>query len=271
MRTRVGAALSLVLLAFALTGAQQQPPGQIRPRPAEGRKPDVAPPNIREYKPRSTLVVPQHPVPRAKFPVVDLHGHPPPLTSEAAIAQVVAAMDPINVQVMVNASGATGDRLLQQLAAIRASRHRDRFVMFTNISFRDVGPGFGARTAAQLEADIKAGALGLGEIMKGFGLTARKTDGSRLKLDDPELDPIWQTAARLNIPVFIHTADPAEFFQPMDYQNERWLELALYPDRRYFDRTRFPSFDELIDQTRRSTLRQHDRGGELRHAHRASC
>jgi predicted TIM-barrel fold metal-dependent hydrolase len=255
MRTRVGAVLSLFLLAFALAGAQQQPPGQIRPRPAEGRDPEVAPPNIRDYKPRSTLVVPQHPVPRAKFPVVDIHGHPPPLTSEAAIAQVVAAMDPINVQVMVNASGATGDRLLQQLAAIRASKHRDRFVMFTNINFRDVGPGFGEKTAAQLEADIKAGALGLGEIMKGFGLTARKTDGSRLRLDDPELDPIWQTAARLNIPVFIHTADPAEFFQPMDYKNERWLEMALYPDRRYFDRTRFPSFEELMGERDRLLAR----------------
>ena len=52
-------------------------------------------------------------------------------------------------------------------------------------------------------------------------------------LDDPELDPIWETAARLNIPVLIHTADPQEFFQPLDYTNERWLELALYPDRRY--------------------------------------
>jgi predicted TIM-barrel fold metal-dependent hydrolase len=247
MRIRSGAVVSLCLLTAALVAAQQ-PPGQIRPRPAEGREPDVAPPNIREYKPRSTLVVPQHPVPRAKFPVVDIHGHPPALTSDDAIARVAAAMDPINVQVMVNASGASGERLQQQVAAIRASRHKDRFVMFTNITFRDVGPGFGQKAAAQLEADVKAGALGLGEIMKGFGLTVRKTDGSRLKLDDPELDPIWQTAARLNIPVFIHTADPAEFFQPMDYQNERWLEMALYPDRRYFDRSRFPSFEDLMGE-----------------------
>ncbi len=247
MRIRSGAVLFAFVLAATLVGAQP-PPGQIRPRPAEGRDPEVAPPTIREYKPRSTLVVPQHPVPRAKFPVVDIHGHPPALTSEDAIARVAAAMDPINVQVMVNASGASGERLQQQIAAIRASRHKDRFVMFTNITFRDVGPGFGQKAAAQLEADVKAGALGLGEIMKGFGLTARKADGSRLKLDDPELDPIWQTAARLNIPVFIHTADPAEFFQPMDYQNERWLEMALYSDRRYFDRTRFPSFEELMGE-----------------------
>ena len=30
----------------------QQPPGQIRPRPAEGREPEFTPPTIREYKPQ---------------------------------------------------------------------------------------------------------------------------------------------------------------------------------------------------------------------------
>jgi predicted TIM-barrel fold metal-dependent hydrolase len=252
------ASLGRVLLAILLTAtltAQQQPPGQIVPRPAEGREPQLNPPSIRDYKPRSTLVVPQHPVPRAKFPVVDIHGHPPPLTSDAVINQVVSAMDPLNLRVIVNATGASGDRLQQQVTAIRASRHKDRVVMFTNIAFRDVGPGFGKRAAAQLEADVKAGALGLGEIMKNFGLQARKTDGSRLKLDDPELDPIWETAARLNIPVFIHTADPSEFFQPLDYNNERWLEMALYPDRRYYDRTRFPPFEELMAERDRLVLK----------------
>ena len=72
---------------------QQLPPGQIRPRPAEGREPEFPPPNIRDYKPRSTLVVPQHPVPRAKFPVVDIHGHPPNLTGPDAVNLVGDAMD----------------------------------------------------------------------------------------------------------------------------------------------------------------------------------
>jgi predicted TIM-barrel fold metal-dependent hydrolase len=249
--------LAAVALVVGLAAAQQPqlPPGQIRPRPAEGRAPELPPPSIRDYTPRSTLVVPQHPVPRAKFPAVDIHGHPPALTSADAIDRVVAAMDPLNLQVMVNTGGASGDRLQQQLAAIRASRHKDRFVMFTNITFRDVGPGFGQKAARQLEADIKAGALGVGEIMKGFGLTARKADGTRLELDDPELDPIWQTAARLNIPVFIHTADPSEFFQPLDYRNERWLEMALFPDRRYFDRSRFPAFEELMGERDRLVLK----------------
>jgi predicted TIM-barrel fold metal-dependent hydrolase len=229
--------------AASTAAAQDRPPGQFRPRPGTGREPEFPPPTILEYQPRSTLVVPAHPVPRAKFPVVDFHGHPPALTSEEVINRVGAAMDSLNLRVMV-VSG-RGD-FAQQAEAVRASRYHDRFVFFTNLNLRDVGPGSGARIAAQLEADVKAGAVGVGEIGKGFGLSARKTDGTRLRMDDPELDPVWETAARLKVPVFIHVADPAEFFQPIDYSNERWLELALFPDRRYNDRARYPAFEELM-------------------------
>jgi len=250
---------SLFLLAFLLPAraAAQQPtaPGQIRPRPAEGRDPEFPLPNIREYKPRSTLVVPVHLVPRARFPAVDFHGHPPALTTAEIINRVGEAMDSLNLRVMVNASGSSGERLKQQLAAVGASRYKDRFVMFTALNLRDVGPGSGARIAAQLEADIAAGAAGLGEIGKGFGLFTKKADGSRLTLDDPELDPVWKTAARLKIPVFIHVGDPSEFFEPIDYHNERWLELALYTDRRYQDRSRFPSFEALMAERDRLMAR----------------
>ena len=108
------------------------------------------------------------------------------------------------------------------------------------------GPGSGALIAAQLEADVAAGAVGIGEIGKGFGLGTRKADGTRLQLDDPELDVVWETAGRLGIPVFIHTGDPAEFFRPLDLENERWLEMAIFPSRRFNDRSRFPTFDDLM-------------------------
>jgi predicted TIM-barrel fold metal-dependent hydrolase len=51
----------------------------------------------------------------------------------------------------------------------------------------------------------------------------------------------------MNVPVLIHTADPAQFFAPLDYTNERWLELGLFPNRRY-PSDRFPSFEELIGE-----------------------
>lgn len=242
----MAAAVGLAVAA----GIAQAPPGSqsdgaLRQRPGANREPELPIPNIREYRPRSTLVVAEHPVPRAKYPVIDFHSHQPAPIAAAAFDQVVAAMDELNLQVLVNASGASGDRLQQAVAALRTSPHRDRMVQFTTIDFRDVGPGFGQRAARQLAADVAAGAAGVGEISKNFGLRTRKADGSRLRIDDPELDPIWDAAARLNIPVFIHTADPQEFFQPIDYANERWLELALFPDRR-FPAPQFPTFEELM-------------------------
>jgi uncharacterized protein len=241
-RARVLWVPAMLLVAGAAAVGQTQTPATS----GEAAPPGTDLPDIRQYKPRSTLVVPAHQVPRAKFPVVDIHGHPPALTSPAVVREVVEAMDSINLGVMVQANGASGVRLQQALDAIRGSGLANRVVMFTNIGFQEVGPGFGQRAAAQLEQDVKAGALGLGEIMKSLGLTARRTDGSRLRVDDPELDPIWATAGRLGIPVFIHTADPSEFFEPFDYQNERWLEMSLFAGRRYFDRSRFPAFEELM-------------------------
>jgi uncharacterized protein len=242
----LAAALGLAAVAGSAQAPQGgQSDGALRPRPGANRQPELPPPSILDYKPRSTLVVPEHPVPRAKFPVIDVHSHQPAPISAQQLAGVVASMDPLNLQVLVNASGQSGDALVRSIEAIRATPHADRMVMFTNISFRNVGPGFGQKAAQQLEADVKAGAVGLGEISKDFGLGARKADGSRLPLDDPELDPIWETAARLRIPVLIHTADPQEFFQPLDYQNERWLELALFSNRR-FPPDRYPPFEQLM-------------------------
>ncbi|MEZ4415768.1 MAG: amidohydrolase family protein [Gemmatimonadota bacterium] len=229
--------LVLALLAFGSVAdlAAQRP-----------TTPTIPPPSIIEYKPHSTLVVPEHPVPRARFPAVDFHGHPPLLDNQAAIEEVVGAMDALNLQVMVQARGTSGERLTRQIAAVKAAGYEDRFVFFTTVDLRNVGPGSGARIAAQLEADVRAGAVGIGEINKGFGLGTNKADGTRLALDDPELDVVWETAGRLGIPVFIHTGDPAEFFEALDFTNERWLEMALFPNRQFNDRSRYPTFDDLM-------------------------
>ncbi len=213
-----------------------------RPTPA----PQLPPPDILEYRPESTLVVPENFVPRAKFPVVDIHGHPPTLDNPQAIAAVVAAMDELNLGVIVQARPSSGEQLRSQIEAVRAAGVEDRFVFFANLDLRNVGPGSGVRIAAQLREDVAAGAVGIGEISKNFGLRTRKADGTRLEMDDPELEIVWETAAELGIPVFLHTADPSEFFEPLDYTNERWLELAIFESRRFMDADRFPHFDDLM-------------------------
>jgi predicted TIM-barrel fold metal-dependent hydrolase len=244
------------LLAQAPGGQQPARPqgthseGALRERPGSNRVPEFPPPTIREYKPRSTLVVAEHPTPRAKFPAIDIHSHQPAPISAAEFDKVVAAMDRNNLRLLVNASGASGTRLRQAIEAIRTSRHRDRMVQLAEVDLENVGPGWGRKAAQQLEADIRAGAVGLGEISKRLGLRYRKSDGSRLRVDDPELDPVWETCGRLGVPVFIHTGEPQEFFEPLDFRNERWLELALFGDRRY-QSPQYPRFEELIAERNR--------------------
>lgn len=215
-----------------LAPGQECPPGTTETRPGACQAPEISPPSIVDYRPRSTLVTAERKVPKAKFPAIDIHGHAPGLSSAAGIESVVKALDAINVRVLVSADNSSGDRLVRTLQAINSSPHKDRFRVLAGINFRNVGPGWGAQAAKQLEADIRAGAVGVGEIPKSFGLDITKADGSRLKIDDAELDPVWAAFARLDVPVFIHTAEPQEFFQPLDMHNERWLELALFPNRR---------------------------------------
>jgi len=92
----------------------------------------------------------------------------------------------------------SGETLKRQLSLVKSSsRMKDRVRFLTGIDFREVGPGWAEKAGAQLEADAAAGAVGIGEIDKGLGLSARKSDGTRLKIDDPALDPVWDAAARL--------------------------------------------------------------------------
>jgi predicted TIM-barrel fold metal-dependent hydrolase len=234
---------------------EECPPGMTETRPNTCQAPEFPPPTILDYRPRNTLVTTETLVPRAKFPVIDIHGHPPGINTPDGLARMVEEMDKLNLRVMTSASNTSGDRLTQLLGVINASPHKDRIRVFTGVDFRNVGPGWAEKAVAQLEADIKAGAVGVGEVGKSFGLTTRKRDRTRLKIDDPDLDPIWQAAARLDIPMFIHTAEPQEFFSPLDHKNERWLELALFPDRRNYEPGQV-TFEELMTE-RNNLFKRH--------------
>ncbi len=235
------------------------PAGTTEVRPGNCVAPREAPPSILDYRPKSTLLTAAHLVKAAKYPAIDFHGHPEDLIMSAQGLETLRTdLDRLNVRMLISADNLSGSELRGALGAIRASdAMRDRVRVLAGIDFSDVGPGWAERAVKQLDADAAAGAVGVGEIPKSLGLSTRKRDGSRLHIDDPALDPIWDECARLGIPVFIHTADPQEFFRPLDYSNERWLELALFPGRRY-PRDRFPSFDELMTE-RDNMFRKHPR------------
>lgn len=205
---------------------------------------------IEAYEPASMLVVPVTRVVKARFPFVDVHGHQNLVRSDSALAALVAQMDSIGLQTMVNLSGGSGERLATQVRNARA-KHPGRFVVFANIDFNRVNePDFARDAAAQLERDVReGGAAGL-KVFKNLGMDTYWTDGSRVRTDDERLAPIWEKAGELGVPVLIHTAEPAAFFRPVDAHNERYLELWMYPGRtRPADK--YPPFDSLIAEQHR--------------------
>ncbi len=235
--------------AVTIQAGEPCPAGMTEIRPRQCMPPEFPAPSIVDYRPKSTLVTPVNMKPTPKYPAIDYHGHAAgALNTAEGIDRLGNALDSIGVKLFVAADNMSGDRLKNSLALVAANpKMKDRVRILTGVSFQNVGPGWAEKAVAQLDADIAAGAVGIGEISKGLGLSAKKADGSRLQIDDPMLDPVWQEAAKLNIPVFIHTADPASFFKPIDYTNERWLELALFGDRRY-PQDRFPSFEQLMTE-----------------------
>lgn len=200
------------------------------------------------YDPISTLRVPEHPVHKARFPFIDVHNHQFQMP-DMDLQKLITEMDKMNMAVMVNLSGQSGETLRKSASNIKKNFPK-RFIVFANIDFKGVGEdGWGEKAARQLETDVRNGANGL-KIYKSLGLSVTDNKGKRVAVDDPRLDPIWKKAGELRIPVLIHTADPKPFWDSMDVKNERWLELATHPNRRRGNDNPAP-WQQLIDEQHR--------------------
>ena len=77
---------------------------------------------VEQYEPRSTLRVPEHPVARARYPVIDVHTHlsfsgslrrDGPPKHAAPPEEVLAVMDRKNLHMLVNLTGGSGKALDQ--------------------------------------------------------------------------------------------------------------------------------------------------------------
>ena len=217
------------------------------------------------YDPPSTLVVPEHPVTRARFPFIDVHSHQYGMP-EQDLSKLIEEMDKLNMAVMVNLSGRGFRRVgnafdvndgsyLKEAVQNVKEHYPNRFIVFTNISFVGMGEeGWVEKAVKQLEEDIKNGANGL-KIYKSLGFSVKDKAGERVPIDDHRLDPIWAKCGELGIPILIHSADPASFWDEHDENNERWLELKLRPRRKRSDTNPAP-WKQLIEEQHR-VFRQH--------------
>jgi uncharacterized protein len=202
--------------------------------------------SIEEFEPKSTLRVSEHKPTRAKFPFIDVHNHQRNVTPER-LKQLIKDMDSLNMRLLINSpvGGGHGKWVSDAVQAMK-THDATRFAVMTNIDYANLDePGYSARAAEQVEKDIKAGAIGV-KVWKHLGMTLNDSNG-RIKVDDPRFDGVWEVCAKHKIPVLIHPADPWGLFQPMDKNNERWLELKLRANRNQSQQTNF-TWEQLIEE-----------------------
>ncbi|WP_047247801.1 amidohydrolase family protein [Maribacter thermophilus] len=209
--------------------------------------------SFEEYNPKSTLVVPGKEIKRAKFPFIDVHSHQRDMSIKK-LSSLLQDMDNLNEGIMINLSGGSGSSLKEKVENINKS-YPNRFAVFANVDFEGAGGSdWGKKAADQLEKDVKNGAKGL-KVFKSLGLRNKDINGNRLAIDDPRLDPIWAKCGELGIPVIIHAADPKPFWEEMNSDNERWLELKTHPRRKRSDTD--PAPWEQIIQEQHNVFKKH--------------
>jgi predicted TIM-barrel fold metal-dependent hydrolase len=197
---------------------------------------------------------PPPPAAKHRYRRIDVHTHIGP----DGIARAVRLMDEWGIDGAVNLSGMypgpPREMLETQLAA--AATGGGRIAVFMTPNFRLVREGkkYGDAMAAQLADGQRLGARGL-KITKGLGLGIPAPDGKHLlTVDDPGLDPLFQRAGALGMPVAIHIGDPKAFWKPVSPENERWDELRVHPEWS-FAQPGFPSWQALYDAFERLVAR----------------
>ncbi len=174
---------------------------------------------LKDFRPQSVYQIPETTVPKAKYPVIDMHAHVYAKTPER-VAEWIGAMDQAGVEKAIVMSGATG-KAFDDTYALYA-KYSNRFEVWCGFDCTGYDkPGFGPAAVKELERCYKVGARGVGELGdKGKGLFYGKPPAWGMHLDDPRMDPLLEKCAELKMPMNIHVGDPYWMYLPMDARND---------------------------------------------------
>ena len=207
---------------------------------------------LEDFKPQSKLVTKTTLVDKPKFPVIDAHNHlADPFGGgwdKKPLNELLELLDEACVTHYVDLDGGWGEEILYRHLDAFKAKAPERFQVFGGVDWsrwKEMGNRFPEWAAGRLKLQKEAGAQGL-KIWKPFGLQVKDDQDQLVKVDDGRLNPIWETAGELGLPVLIHTADPVAFFDPIDETNERWEELGEHPDWAFTSPT-FPPFMEIMN------------------------
>jgi predicted TIM-barrel fold metal-dependent hydrolase len=208
---------------------------------------------LSKYKPQPKIVTKTTRIEKPRYPVVDAHNHTGDVFGGSWGDRLVTAftnvLDEAGIAYFVDLDGMYGEQALQQRLDKFKAAIPDRYAVFGGVdwaAWEEHGDRFGEWAAERLRVQVRWGAQGL-KVWKPLGLQVRDQRDALVPVDDPRLEPLFETAAELGIPVVVHIADPVAFFDPVDETNERWEELHVHPDWQ-FTSPPFPPFLTILEQ-----------------------
>ena len=189
----------------------------------------------------------QKPLYKTTYRVVDVHTHWG-APREEAVAAEIDVMDRMNLAAAVNLDAGRTDGTLPAWMKLKQSvpSRIAVFAKFTKKDFERVRePGFFDDLVRELEKAAKMGIQGV-KIWKDLGMLIEEGPGQRLRIDDSRLDPFWAKCGALGLPVFIHTADPKEYWYPLTYNSLHYGARA--EEDQYYRMPGMPRWEDLIAQ-----------------------
>ncbi len=211
---------------------------------------------LKDYKPSSSLVVPEHRVSRASLPVIDVHTHVYAETPEE-VKEWIETMDRTGIDITVVLTGATGEKF-NQLADLYLKSWPGRFQLYCGLLTDNISdPDYPQKATNELIRCYESGARGVGELVdKGWGFGSNEENplpsGKRLHPNDARLDPFWEKCAELKMPVNFHIADHPSCWQPLGPEWERTPDFQVF---NLYGKD-VPSYEELI-LMRNEVLKKH--------------
>ncbi len=174
---------------------------------------------LKDYRPKSLYKISVTEVPKAKFPIIDMHSHAYAKTPEE-IAEWVRNMDEVGVEKTILLTETSGQDFTD--VQRKFSAYPGRFEIWCGYDYTGYDqPGFGPQAVRALEKCHQARAGGVGELHdKGKGLVSSSMNAFGMHPDDARMDSLFERCGQLGLPVSIHVADPIWMYEPMDNTND---------------------------------------------------
>ena len=209
---------------------------------------------LSDYDPVSMLSVTEHEVLVPKFPVFDVHTHIGALEMDddpdvpKDIGKMVSRLKESGVTGVVNLKMFWGESLRRHLKSLEG--YEDFIHTFASLDVsRLEKPEFATYVDGLLRQFKAMGIRGI-KLWKNIGCTLKDSGGVYIRPDDSRLRPIWDAAAKYDLIVLFHIADPVSFFTPADKYNEFYEALCENPDWSFYDKGgegRY-TFEQLMQQ-----------------------